>query len=116
MNRRTFLTRVCGGIVGAAVVASLPLKYLPEPIRRRGAIDFLWARWHEWTQGKPFGTWPHEAIVGSDLFDVYEREIIALFRLGGDLSVAANGGRALMFKSAKLYRSVASGWFVTYLP
>jgi hypothetical protein len=41
MNRRAFLTRVSTGLVGAAVIANVPVTWLPAPVRRYAALEYL---------------------------------------------------------------------------
>lgn len=41
MNRRSFLTRVSTGLVGAAVVTKIPVTWLPTPVRRYAALEYL---------------------------------------------------------------------------
>jgi hypothetical protein len=38
MNRRSFFTRLCKGVVGVAVATHIPLEWLPAPVRHRGCL------------------------------------------------------------------------------
>lgn len=41
MNRRQFLTRVSTGLVGAAVATRVPVKWLPAPVQRFAALEYM---------------------------------------------------------------------------
>ncbi len=115
MNRRTFLSRVCGGVVGAAVVAAVPLNWIPAPIKRQGAIDFLLKHYRDATDGTHFRQPPTDAVVACDLFDAYESELIAFVRVVPRDYFAAVPNHTLMFKGVKLHRSSARGWFIAWM-
>jgi len=110
LSRRTFLTRVAGGVVGACVVAQIPTSVLPITVRKYAALDYLRRHYNLYTQG--LGKPPNMGFCGRELFDAYESELLPISRWT-DNRTAEVGPTRLAFKSAML-QPAGPGWFVQF--
>lgn len=112
LTRRGFLGLLATGAVGACVATKLPTGWLPEPVRRRAACEFLRREHNAWVaahrgEGLVF---PQRMTAGRELFEAYEGELLAneLFT-AYDTDWRTNP--SLRFKGTNLY-SVGEGWRV----
>lgn len=110
INRRQFLARCSTGLVGAALLTRLPLKYLSTETKRIAATEYLSKHWHNYVKGKGRGNF--DMAAGGALFDAFEGELIANQRFVSHETGAA--GHALMFKAHRLYRNHDRGWYVEF--
>lgn len=120
MNRRLFLQRICGGVVAAAVVTRFPLSWVPESIRREGAIKFMRDAYNAYMKGKRSRDCPNVMFAGGDLWDAYRAEVVANMRLSGNgfygpWTDASEPRENLMFKAGRLIRASDSGWWFRIL-
>lgn len=116
MNRRFFITRVTQGVAAAVVLAHVPIQWVPNigGVKKGVALDYLRKAYNEWCAGKG-GRHPYVIIVGRDLYEAAESEMICNSRIieGGGLFIKNgfehHGG--LAFKDAALtYRG--PGWHI----
>lgn len=113
ITRRTFLSRVAGGVIATAVVAQLPLQFIPESVRRLGAADYLLKEYNRVYRGCKFSEGvPRYAECGRELFDAYEAEISS-YSQWCDTEYLRQGQRNLIFKSVALI-PVIDGWRVNF--
>ena len=88
MNRRSFLTRLSTSLVGAAIVAKVPLTWLPAPVRRYAALEYVHRAYHlacdcmmlAQSQGYGIGN-PAAIIVQQWLYEQVENELLANKRI-----------------------------------
>lgn len=118
MNRRSFLQRVCGGVVATLVVAKLPTQWLPEPVRVNAACEFLRKAFNEWRHdriqaGASFSdAIPQRMTAGRELFEAYKGELIPNMRfMSVDAGYPFARTPSLMFKGVRL-EPVGQGWRV----
>lgn len=108
LSRRGFLGLLATGAVGACVAAQVLTGWLPEPVRRRAACEYLREEWLTFARVHRRG--PQQMTAGRELFEAYEGERLANERLtlyGADWRT----NPSLTFKGARLY-SVGRGWRV----
>lgn len=86
MNRRGFLGALATGLVGACVATKIPTSLLPQPVRYRAACEFLLKHYHAHTKGLAViggAGWPNAILVGRELYEAYESELVAVEVFGG---------------------------------
>jgi len=106
-TRRGFLGLLATGAVGACVTLKIPTRYLPQPVQRMAACEFLRQHYNEFVQ---MHGWPPERIyAGAALYRAYETELPDLHRFTVVHSrTAADPLRmCLLFKATPVYRSGA---------
>lgn len=107
-TRRGFLTGLATGAVGACVAVRVPTGWLPAPVRREAARDYLRRAYNEFTHGKA-GAFPRRMTAGRELYDAYASELLAVER---STVIPVNPEVPhLKFKGARLYRE-GEGWRV----
>lgn len=111
LNRRSFLTRLAGGLVGACVLAKVPLEWVPTGVKKYAATEYLTKAWLAHTKGTGVRYYPVNMLAGSDLFDAFESEVQVCQRFVNEDTQRA-GWHNLAFKSAILRRSPKRGWWV----
>jgi hypothetical protein len=79
-TRRGFLGFLATSAVGACVAVKVPTAWLPEPVRRRAATEFLVREFNEFVRLYGFDRRPTELRAGRALFEAYEGEVVCLFR------------------------------------
>lgn len=109
MNRRGFLSLLATGAVGACVAAKVPTGWLPEPVQRYAACEFLRKAYNDFSRGR-FGQRPREMFAGRELYEAFEGEIIANQRYVLTPYKICKG-ESLMFKGLRL-RPEGRGWTV----
>jgi hypothetical protein len=111
MNRRTFLTRVSTGLVAAAVTTHVPVKWLPRPIQKWAALDYMRMRVNlvlndmmKWNHDNP--TYPRRIakgmLVTPWLFEQFIRDMQANSKLNGDGGVVWTDRKGYPFFKALL--------------
>lgn len=110
MNRRAFITRLASATVGVAAVLHVPASVLaPTPAAARfirdGAIERLRAAYLAYQ--RKHGDWPDVIVVGRELYEAYEGELVACQRFMS----TQFGHRSLMFKGAAVLEGGA-GWAI----
>ncbi len=79
MNRRDFLGRVCASIVGTAVVAHVPLAWIPTRIKSSAAIEYLVKVFNAYGDARPNLDWTEQipaAVYATPLlFNAYAHEL-----------------------------------------
>lgn len=83
MNRRAFLTRVVKGAAAAAVLAHVPVEWVPRAAGLQDcvALSYLRERFNQYMQGKfALGVsldhaCPDRIVVGRDLYEAAEKEM-----------------------------------------
>lgn len=99
MNRRGFLAALATGVVGACVASHLPTAWLPQPVRRRAALDFLTVEFNRYMRGRGSIAFP-TIVVGPALYGAIDSELESNQRY-----TSSDSPRAIAFKACKLYRS-----------
>jgi hypothetical protein len=103
MNRRSFLTRLSTGLVGACVATHLPTAYLPAKVRTTAALDYLRRTYNDFCKGSGVGHYPKMIYAGRALYDAAKSELIEVQRrYQGGYYVNARYPESLMFKAATL--------------
>jgi hypothetical protein len=115
MNRRDFLSRVSTGLVGAAVLTKVPVKWLPAPVQRFAALEYLRTAFNNDCERRqkerlaypnvPCDTYPRGVVVSPWLFEQAELEMRAKAMGMGDYWIFCNADVPmpnLMFKGATL--------------
>lgn len=76
LSRRGFLGLLSTGVVGTCVVAKLPTSWIPAPIRRYAALEFMRQQFNAWMQQQATNRdeLPDEIVLGTDLYDAFEAE------------------------------------------
>jgi hypothetical protein len=112
VNRRAFLTRASVAVVGACVATKIPTAWLPAPVKRYAATEFLTRAYNAATKGRGWRWCPSDIYVGDDLFYAFLGEHIARTR---NVEFAGEGlePRPLL-KTARLHRSGQPGWVIKF--
>lgn len=84
LNRRAFLGRAAAVIVGLTVASKVPTAWLPSPVQRYAAIEYLRRAYYDAIRGKRLEEFPREIRVASWLYDAYESELVPLQRFSSD--------------------------------
>lgn len=110
MQRRQFLNRLCGGIVGACVIAQVPVSWVPGPVAIRGVLPYLTSEWNKFAKGK--GPVRFNLYTGQELFDAFSGEINCRQQFNASTT---EGFQAVLFKGS-YYRvdPTMSGWDVRF--
>lgn len=111
LTRRGFIGLLSTGLVGACVVTKVPTGWIPEPIRKRVACDYLRREFNAWVGAhKDF---PGGLIAGRELYEAFEGELIRneRFTLA---SARGDGEPSLVFKGRRL-KARGRGWTVRVL-
>jgi len=112
MNRRSFFTKLAGGIAGAVVISKLPVSWVPTEVRKQAASTFLTHEWRRFMNGRK-GSPAAEGYATADLYDAFESELVPMQRF-----VWVEPGKPdvprLMFRNARLFRKDTPGWAVTW--
>lgn len=105
MNRRSFLTRLSTGLVGACVTAHLPLAILPAKVKSTAALEYLRKLYNDYSKGSAHA--PKMIYASRALYDAAKSELIVNQRRynGGGYFVNARYPESLMFKGATLVPS-----------
>lgn len=112
ITRRTFITRLCGGLVATAVIAKIPVELIPQPVQYRAAIDYLLKHYRIHMKGKSSSDSPRYGYVGAELYAAYESELMPIERWVS-VEDTRRGYHSLMFKGIALRKSTP-GWFVKF--
>jgi len=106
MNRREFVGKLCAGVVGACVVAKVPLKWVPAGVKRNAAQDFMTRSYNAYIKGSGSKHQPDYLVASDSLFEAYEGELECFQRfVPGDTSEDMRWPpAALAFKASKLYK------------
>lgn len=75
MNRRSFLTRLSTGLVGACVAAHIPTGILPAKVRSIAALDYLTEAYNRVCRGSSAAFVPRTIWVGRELYEAAKHEI-----------------------------------------
>ena len=113
-TRRGFLGLLATGAVGACVAAKIPTSLLPAPVRARAACEFLREHYHAYCRGGA-GRHPWAFLVGRELFEAYESELVAIEAF---MEAAAPQIETLRFKGAAVAShslTGLTGWDVMIL-
>jgi hypothetical protein len=110
VNRRAFLTRASVAVVGACAATKIPTAWLPAPVRRYAALEFLTRVYNDAAKGRGHIHAPKDLYVGSDLFQAIESELMVIERHVDKPLIAIPP--ALKFKGATVWRSSTPGWYV----
>ena len=84
LSRRGFLGALATAAVGACVATKIPTSILPARVRTYAACEFLREKYNAWWMGRSGGYTdfsaprPEMMLVGRELFQAYEGEIVAL--------------------------------------
>ncbi len=100
MTRRGFLGWLATGAVSACVLAKIPTAWVPEPVRRYAAVEFMRTAYNDWSG--LYGEAPDCLRAGTALFEAYESEIVVNLRFTTS-SEAFSSRRSLMFKATPLW-------------
>lgn len=117
ITRRAFFTRLCTGLVGAAVATKVPVTWLPAPVRKTAALEYLRREVNlhystlqiakvahpEWPHLRPAGIvvsrWLYEqaegemlwnerfSMPGAPLHPIYFKGLLMDYRAGNDARV-----------------------------
>lgn len=108
MNRRGFLKALTTAAVGAAVVAHVPVRWMPSgALRDETALAYLRRAYNDWRDAT--GLDPKVIEIGSDLFDAAQGQMQANMRFCDPTVPVVE--RSLKFKAATL-RERGHGWQV----
>jgi hypothetical protein len=108
MTRRWFLGVLSTGLVGACVVAKVPTAWLPTPIQRSAAIEYLRTAWFAFYD--VHRRMPQTMEVGRELFEAYADDLMHNVRTCFG-SIEPSGEIALRFKSARVLER-GRGWSI----
>jgi len=98
-TRRGFLGLLATSAVGACVAVKVPTGWLPEPVRRLAASEFLRKQFNGFSEGT--FNFPTELRAGRALFEAYESEVVCLCRYTPSPMMASVPCEpSLMFKCA----------------
>lgn len=111
LSRRGFLGLLATATVGACVAAKVPTGWLPEPIQRLAACEYLRKHYNAWANGRR--EMPGGLLAGRELFEAFEGEIAANMRFT-TLDMADRGIPSLLFKGCSLVAD-GRGWNVRVL-
>jgi hypothetical protein len=101
MNRRSFLTRLSTGLVGACVATHLPISLLPAKVRTTAALDYLRQLYNDYSKGSSHA--PKMIYASRALYEAAKSELIVnQRRYNGGYFVNARYPESLMFKCATL--------------
>lgn len=99
ISRRGFFGALATAAVGACVATKIPTAFLPQPVRSRAAVEYLLKHYRAHTEGAGLsGEWPRAMLVGRELYEAYESEVVALE--GGRYQQDDAFGPSLVFKGA----------------
>lgn len=107
MTRRGFFGLLATGAVGACVAAKVPIGWLPEPVRRTAALDFLRSEYYKFAKGDGV-TFPRRMTAGRELYEAAEGEFLAYERF---IVYPVTAVPSILFKGARL-ECVGEGWRV----
>lgn len=118
LNRRTFLTRIAQGAAAAVVFAHVPMEWVPKigGARRYVALEYLRTELNRFTRGLRMKDYPELMVVGRDLYEAAENEMVYATRdtLGIFVPTDMPFGRSIMFKGLALtYRG--RGYRILYI-
>ncbi len=100
LTRRGFLGFLATSAVSACVVVKLPTAWVPEPVRRYAACDFMRATVNDWCG--LYGHAPDRLRTGVALYEAYESELTANMRfVRGDEATPPR--RCLTFKAMPVW-------------
>ena len=107
MTRRGFLGTLGAALVGSCVATKIPTAWLPAPVQRWAACEYLLRHYREWTD-------THDQqlggmIVGCDLWEAYAEQLSMPWRF-----TSTRDPGSLLFKCHPLIAR-GSGWNVRML-
>jgi hypothetical protein len=109
MNRRGFLGALATGLVGACVATKVPTGWLPEPVRRTAAREYMRKAYNEYARGVVMNH-PRAMLVGRELYEAYEGELVAMERfVWVDREAESAGLPTLAFKGAHVLAHPLTG-------
>lgn len=112
MNRRDFFHKIGLGIAGTLVVLKIPKEWIVEVIDpntlKESVIATLTRAYFAYTKGTGYTHAPRYLIVGRDLMEAFEGELIPLQRYV-DSQELKFGYKTLMFKGITMIAD-SSGW------
>lgn len=113
MNRRNFLTRVAKGAAAAVVLAHVPISWAPAgQFRHYWALAYIDAEHKKFMRGKSIHEHPELILVGRDLYEAAEGEMIVNYRF--TTTDQEYRDRSLMFR-ASILSYEGRGWRVNYI-
>ncbi len=105
LSRRGFLGLLATGAVGACVASKIPTAWLPEPVRRYAACEFMRTEFNAFCGGR-MDDMPERLRAGTALYEAYESELVVNLRFCA-AEREAPVRRTLMFKGVALWEDAA---------
>lgn len=101
MNRRSFLTRLSTGLVGACAVTHLSISFLPAKVRSTAALEYLRKIYNDYSKGSAHA--PRMIYASRGLYEAAKSELVTMQRERRQgYYTNARHPESLMFKGATL--------------
>ena len=112
-SRRGFLGAISAAVVGACVATTIPTAWLPLPVQRWAACEYLQRHLLEWYSIYGLTILPGGLLVGRELFEAYEEE--CLTNMPQLLFTMSRYPGSLVFKGCPILPYTFRGWHVQIL-
>ncbi len=112
MNRRSFLSILATGLVGTCVAAKVPTGWIPAPIRRYAACEFMRVHFNQFCQ--VYHRPPDTLYLGTKLFEAFESELLLAMRWT-PATYDSQRSLCLRFKGVPAVRDPFNSWYMTCL-
>ena len=111
ISRRGFFGALATAAVGACLATKIPTSFLPQPVRYRAACEYLLKKYHAHTKGLGVSAekWPKAILVGRELYEAYESELVPMERFGAYSAADTPYAETLAFKSAMVVAHPLTG-------
>jgi hypothetical protein len=117
MTRRELFHKLALSVAGALVALNFPIRHVRKvvdsSILTESVVNILTNAFNDYTKGKGWNQAPKWIVVGSDLMNAFEGELMVNQRFI-DVNMASEGYRSLKFKSLSMV-SDGPGWHYEFM-